>query len=213
MKTSLASSCLVLPLLALASCTAETPPPTVTEWLGAEIHGELHGEADGARVDVVAEASQVACKREYAVPDPADTSTFADGWLKEFEVSFLVVVDGIERRYEIEIYNFASTADAVGSSWTVVPVVTEDAPIDPGEVHVELQWEWEADSELISYEEIAKGGTVEIREMSGEVGADGLVIPANEGNLGAFIELELPDGEVAISFTAPCSTVEIEAIE
>ena len=212
MKTSLARLWFALPLLSLASCgEPAAPDPTVTDWLGAELHGELHGEAEGDRVDVVAEASEVACKREYAVPDPADTTTFGEGWLKELEVSFLVTVDGVERRYEIEIYNFTEAAE--GAVWTVVPVVTEDAPIGAEEVHVELQWEWEVDSMLVAYEEIATGGTVEIRELSGMVGEDGLVIPANEGNVGAFIELELPDGEVAISFTAPCSVVEVEPIE
>jgi hypothetical protein len=210
--TALVRFAFVFPLVALASCIEpQTTPTTLTTWLGPEVHGEIRGEADGGRVDVVAEASQVECKREYAVPDPADTSTFSEGRLKEFEVAFNVTIDGVERRYELEIYNFDSAE--VGTTWTVVPVVTEGAPINPGEAHAEFQWEWEVDSELIAYEQIATGGTVELREVSGMVGADGLVIPAGEGNFGAFVELELPDGEVAISFNAPCSIVEVEPIE
>lgn len=192
-------------------CTADEAATTLTAWLGPDLHGEMRGEADGGRVDVVAEASEVACKREYRVPNPDDPATFVDGWLGELEVAFNVTVDGIERRYELEFHGF--TGGEVGDAWTVVPVVMEGAPIGADEVHVEVQWEWEADSMLVAYEEIASAGRVELHELSGTVGDDGLVIPAGEGTFGAFAELELPDGQLSVSFTATCSEVEVEPIE
>lgn len=205
---------LLIPSVFLVACTSDqgSEPATVDEWLGSDLHGEMRGEIEAERVDVVAEASEVECKREYAVPDPNDTATFVDGWLEELEVSFLVTIDGTERRYELEFYNHDFNATALGSVLTVVPVVTEDAPIGEDEVHVELQWEWEQGNELITYEEVATGGTLELRELSGTPGADGLVVPADDGNFGAFVQLELPSGSVSVSFTAPCSVVEIESI-
>lgn len=205
---------LVLPLITLIACSAEPEPETVDEWLGAEPHGEMRGEVDGERVDVVAEASEVSCKREYEVPNPDDSTTWADGRLKELEVAFNVVVEGVERRYELEIYNNADLAStAIGSVLQAVPVVTEGAPIGTDEVHVEVQWEWEDGNEMIAFEEIATGGTLEFRELSGTVGPDGLVIPMGEGSFGAFLELDLPSGAVAVSFTAPCTVVEVEPAE
>lgn len=91
-------------------------------------------------------------------------------------------------------------------------VVIEDAPIGAGEVHVEVQWEWEIGSDFVVFEELATSGVLEIHELSGTVGADGLVIPANDGNVGGFIDVELPSGAVAISFTAPCTVVEVETM-
>ncbi len=211
--STLARISLVLPLIVLVACATEAEPVTVSEWLGAEPHGEMHGEADGERVDVVADAEGVTCKREYEVPDPNDSATWTQGRLKELEVSFLVVIDGVERRYELELYNHDFSSSPVGSALAVVPVVTEGAAIAADAVHVEVQWEWEDGNQMVAFEQIATGGTVELHELSGSVGSDGLVIPAGEGSFGAFIELELPDGALAASFTAPCTLVEVEMVE
>jgi hypothetical protein len=59
---------------------------------------------------------------------------------------------------------------------------------------------------------IAYFSTLELRERSGTPGADGLVIPADDGNFGGFLQLELPSGSVAASFTASCTEVEVESI-
>lgn len=202
---------MIVPLLALVACsTGEPEPQRVTEWRGPELHGEIRGEVQGERVDIVAEADEVACKREYEVADPGDPATWGDGHLKEIEISLLVIVDGVERRYELEFFNFTDLA--VGAELDVVPVVVEDAPIGAGEVHVEVQWEWEIGSDFVVFEELATSGVLEIHELSGTVGADGLVIPANDGNVGGFIDVELPSGSVAISFTAPCTVVEVETM-
>ncbi len=183
----------------------------MTEWLGPQLHGEIHGEVDGTEVDVIAGASRVGCKREYVVPDPDDTSTYEQGWLEEIEISFYVTIDGVVRRYELEIYDFVR-AD-VGELLNVVPFERGGDPIGGDEAHAEFQWEWEIDSSRFTYEGLAVQGTVEIRESSGMVGADGLVIPAGRGNFGALVRLEMPDGELGISFTAPCSIIEINRID
>jgi hypothetical protein len=194
----------------LLACARE--PATVTQWLGPELHGELRGEIEDERVDVVAGADEVVCKRMYAVPDPNDPTTFADGKLAQLLVSFMVTIDGVERWYELEFYDHDFNATALGTVLTVVPPATEDAALGEHEVNVDLGWEWEQGNDLITYGETATGGTLWLRELSGSPGADGLVIPAEEGRFGAFLELELPNGSVAVSFTAPCSEVEIESI-
>lgn len=182
-------------LLAVASCT-QPDLATVTEWLGPQLHGEIRGEANGQRVDVIADA--VVCQRQYFVPDLVDLETYPEGRLAGFIISFLVTIDGVERRYELELSDF--TTAAVGTSWTV----------GSDENLVELRWEWEVNSSLVAYAATATGGMVELHELSGKVGTDGLVIPAGDGNVGAFVQLDLPDGEIAISFTAPCSVVQID---
>jgi hypothetical protein len=192
------------------ACTPE--PATVSEWLGPGLHGQMRGEIEAERVDVVAEADGVACQRKYGVPDPNDPSTFADGGLQALLVSFMVKSDGLERWYELEFSNHDFNATALGTVLTVVPEPSAEAEIGEDEVNVELRWEWEQGNDLIRYGEPATGGTLELRELSGTPGADGLVVPADDGNFGGFLQLELPSGSVAVSFTAPCTAVEVESI-
>jgi hypothetical protein len=195
----------------LAACTPE-PEPTVSEWLGPDLHGQMRGEIDGEPVNVVAQADEVACQRKYLVPDPNDPTTFADGHLDALQVSFMVKTDGIERWYELEFYNHDFATTALGTVLTVVPEPAEETVIRADQVNAELRWEWEQGNDLITYGETATGGMLELRELSGTAGADGLVIPAEDGNFGAFLQLELPDGTVGVSFTAICSMVEVETI-
>lgn len=209
---AVAHMCLAWLSSTLASCTESTSTATVNEWLGSQRHGAIRGEADGVQVDAIAGASAVGCKREYVVPVPEDTKTYDEGWLEEYEISFYVTIDGVRQRYELQIYNF--TKPAIGRSLTIVPDEIGDDPIGEDEVHAQFQWEWEMEgSRRVTYEGVAVEGTVEFRELSGEVGSDGLVIPAGEGSLGALVQLVLPDGQVGISFTAPCSIVEIDPID
>lgn len=197
----------------LVACAPEPAYPTVSVWLGPGLHGELRGEIEGERVDVVAQADEVACTRRYVVPDPNDPTTYVDGRLASVLVSFLVESEGIERWYELEFYNHELDAIEIGTVLTVVPEPSEDAVIGEDEINVELGWEWEDGNDLIAYGETATAGSFELRELSGTPGADGLVIPANEGEFGGFLQLELPDGSVAVSFTATCSAVEVESPE
>lgn len=198
-------------VLVLAACNESAPEPTVTEWLGHHRHGEIRGALDGEDVDVMAGASQVGCKREYVVPEPDDESTYAEGRLDELEISFYATVDGIEHWYELELFDLGDVA--VGKTLTVVSSGSEHPAVERDEVHAEFAWEWESDDFLVTDEAVAVRGTVDIHELSGEAGPDGLVIPAGQGNVGALVRLELPDGEVGISFTAPCSIVEIDPID
>lgn len=196
----------------LIACAPEPRYPTVSVWLGAGLHGELRGEIEGERVDVVAQADEVACTRQYAVPDPNDPSTYDDGRLESLLISFMVVSEGIERWYELEFYNHEFDATEIGTVLTVVAPPSDDGVIGEDEVNVDLGWEWEDGNDLITYGETATAGSFELRELSGTPGPDGLVIPANDGELGGFLQLELPDGSVAVSFTATCSAVEVESI-
>jgi hypothetical protein len=197
------------PLLFVA-CTSDAA--TVTQWRGPELHGELRGEIEGERVDVVAQANELVCRRMYVVPNPNDPKTFADGWLDQLQVSFMVTIDGIERWYDLEFFGHDFTTTAMGTVLTVVPASTDDVAPSEHEVHVGLRWEWEQGNDLITYDELAVSGTLELRELSDTPSADGLVIPASEGKFGAFLELELPSGSVTASFTAPCTGLEVESI-
>ncbi|MFV8755231.1 hypothetical protein ACNOYE_32175 [Nannocystaceae bacterium ST9] len=211
-RASLHSLSLLL-FTCLACAESDHEHPTVSEWQGLEPHAELHGEVEGERVDVSVVGEGVACKREYEVGDPDDPSSWAgDGRFKEFEVAIDLVVDGVERRYELEFYGHDFPSSEVGRVLTIVGVdeADPDAPLAADEVHVEVQWEWEAGDEFVAFEAVAIAGSLELREMSGMVGADGLVIPADEGSFGGFATIELPEGELAVSFTAPCVEVEVE---
>lgn len=204
---------LCLVMLLVGGCT-QAPEP-LTEWLGPQLHGEIRGEIDDERVDVVASAGQLECKREYFVPDPNDPATWGEGRYDVIEVNFFVTIDGTPRHYELELLNHDFSEAAVGTALKVVPVIGEDehAEIGADEVHVEVKWDWKTDGDSIAYEQFAISGTVELRELSGVVGPDGLVIPAGDGNFGAFLDIQLPDGELTASMTAPCTEVDVESIE
>ena len=79
-----------------------------------------------------------------------------------------------------------------------------------GQIHVEVQWEWEAGGEFVKYEQQAASGTVLFGELTGTPDATG-VIPSGTGRLGAAFEVAMAAGEsLRGSFSANCVETEVE---
>jgi hypothetical protein len=175
------------------------------EWQGSTPHAALDGQGGGETVTVdvsgaaAADTANVACALEYHM-----------GPLIEVELTVHVVENGVEKEYQIELQGRDFATLAAGTTLDVVAPVEDDALAPDGQVHVEVQWEWEEGGELVAYEKNAVSGTVYFGELVGEADATG-VIPSGTGRLGAAVDVTMDDGEtLRASFSANCSETEVE---
>jgi hypothetical protein len=186
-------------LFFLLACGGDDDSTADVTWQGEEPHASFTGRADGhdIAVDVVA----ATCKLKYTVPNPDDAATWNQAVLDEFEIAVQVVDGGVEKAYEIEFV----AADFIGASGEMAV---------PRAVQAEVSFEWEQDNTAVNYEQSASEGTLLFAALLGTPGPDGKVIPAGMGTVGGAFALTLPDGgELAGSFTAPCTETEVAAAE
>ena len=189
--------------LVLAGCGGDDEAKL--EWRGSEPHVALDGAGGGQQVDLAVEGAEAADTAQVAC-----TLEYHGGVLSEVELTVHRVDGTIEKEYQVELQGVDFATLAPGTRLAVVTPVNEDEMAPAGQVHVEVQWEWETGGEFVKYEQQAASGTVVFGELSGTPDATG-VIPSGTGRLGAALELQLAGGDsLRGSFSANCAATDVE---
>jgi len=169
------------------------------EWLGATPHASLLAEVSGQNVGIEPSADDAAnlsvfyCERNYVVPDAANEATYGQGQLAKVEVKFNFFYQGVEAEFQIEIEQ-ENLQDLEGETLTVGADLVAAVKLQPL-----------GDGGEFEYEDAAVSGTVLLELLSGEPGADGLIVPNQTGAVGAYVNIQLESGGfLRGSFTANC---------
>ncbi|UJR82567.1 hypothetical protein [Sandaracinus amylolyticus] len=183
------------------------------EWQGEATHVDAVGTIDGLAVDFdldASDAAEVFCERNYVVPDVDDPATWSSGYLEKVEVKWLVVVDGTEREYQLELsaHDFGASAD--GQTLSIVGY-EEGAARAPTTIQVAADAEWEEDGSEREHVSLSGTGTFVRGVVTGTPGGDGVVVPDGQGTFGGYLHLESAGGEsLDVSFTVPCGDNDLD---
>ncbi len=206
---------LLVGAFASAGCGDEGGTSAPTAWEGQAPHLVAVGRVDGEDIAFTlrgdaANGDVVYCERNYIVPSVSDASTWSDGYLEKIELKWDVVVDGIERAYQIELgaHDFSASSD--GASLDVV-AYDEDAEQTSGAVNAAIEWEWEADGSEFELGAESETGAFVRGTLTGTPGADGVVIPDGTGTFGGYLHLTWANGDfLDVTFTAQCGDNDLD---
>jgi hypothetical protein len=190
---------------------------TVDKWLGSARHFRVVGTIMGEKIDIniVAPAAndttQLWCEREYQVPNDANgMPDYANGHNAEVRIKGLTMVNGQARLLDFGLKRHNWQAQATGAA---VPVIPRDDANSPCTLtsctnnNMWLSWTWRnpADNSVI-YKSAAQSGSATLGEFVGTPDANGLIIPANTGNVGGFATGQWSATEsISASFDANCT--------
>ena len=205
--------CLTSLLLLLTACDDSTERVGPREWLGAHNHFWAFGSLDGEDVDIemqtdMADPGHVWCEREYVAPDDGEgMPDYGRGQLDEFRIHGLTEVAGEMRGFELEFKREDFQSDPMGTAYAIVP---RSETVEPGDDEIWLEWEWKDEMEGDLFEAAAQEGSFMLEAYEGSAGADGLVIPEGEGQLGGFATARWGTiEEISVSFTVDCMASDI----
>ena len=170
------------------------------QWLGSEPHFEAHGIIGGSTFDISLRGAdaqnQMAlfCSREYVVPDVADPSTWSNAVFDEVEITIDATLfpnsdairTGLEQDIaviELELKRHDLQSDAPGTAVEIIP--RDDlVPPPPNQAWLELEVTNVAGDKFL--ESAAVTGTYTLELFTGQPDSSGVVIPSNQGVIGAF---------------------------
>ena len=203
--------------LAVVGCGGTTSD-TVDKWQGSARHFRVVGTIMGEKIDIdikspTADATaNLWCEREYQIPkDSAGNNDYANGHNSEVRVKAPVTINGQARLLDFGMKRHDWQADAAGTVVSVIPRDDANTPcgLTAGCTNTTmwLSWTWRnpADNSVM-YKSAAQSGNVTLGEFVGTPDANGLEVPANTGNVGAFAsgQWSATDSVVA-SFDANCT--------
>lgn len=186
---------------ALGQDATITPGNTLTEppaaWLGEAPHLVMMGTLGGRPLDVqyldMTAAEGVAAfegKREYL---PGEGGAWRYG---DFEVALQVVIDGIEKSFEIEIENADFTLHPLPATFALQDVNFPEGAL----AFLEVEVEWETAAATVNDELIGWTGTLTMSLDQGTPDAEGLV---PDGLIGGYLVAESGADSIVVSFTVP----------
>ncbi len=194
---------------------AEAP----SAWSGDEPHLAAVGSIEGEDVAFFLEGSEAVnvnrffCERNYVVPSLDDQSDWAnDGYLEKIEVKWLVVVEGSEREYQLELLQHDFGASEDGDTIAVVAFDEDSTERAPETIMAGFGWQYEEDGNEVEIEALSETGSFVRGTLTGEIDPDnGLVIPDGEGSLGGYLHLEWDNGDrLDLDFTANCGDNDLD---
>ena len=199
--------------LVIASCGGGDGTTTLG-WRGSEPHFVVQGFIGGREIDIDVDATtaEISCVREYAVPTIDGQPDESMAVYNETEVDVVFTYMGQSYDFQLEFKEHdLQDGTTVGSDITVVPRVDTEPPA-ANEVWVEF--EWESDDGLDTYEQSAQQGTVTLQLFSGAPAQGSNVIPEGEGSVGLTgSAIWSASEQLDFTLTAECDTNDIEIIE
>ena len=180
-------------------------------WEGEEPHLIVRGIIDGEMVDIElrgaeALAAGISCEREYLAdesPSMPGEPDLATAVFNEVKINATVTINGEQRFLELELKQHDLQGDAIGADITVVPRLAVGLPA-ADEMWLEFEWQTLPDETTV-LEVAALEGNVTLERFTGTPGADTVVIPSGDGEIGVTIDARWsPTDSLLISVTAPC---------
>lgn len=184
------------------------------DWYGTDPHLIVSGHLfdEDVSIDVtdpaMVEFGRFECRREYEVPTIGGVPDPTMARNVEVRIRGYVVVNGEERRFELELKRHDFQNTAIGTELSIVPRDDLNSP-DPSGNTLWVEWEWhDAETNDTTFEAAAQGGTVRLEAFTGT--PDGVIIPDGDGYVGATVDAFWSTTErLRISITAPCLDTEI----
>jgi hypothetical protein len=203
-------------------------PPT--QWLGTMRHlrvaGTIHGPGAMAPVTSVdinltgataADTTKVWCEREYQIPnDSSGMPIYSMGHDAEVRARSVLAFNGQMVEVDIGLKRHDWQRERAGNNVMVIPRVDSMSPCTLASctnTTAWLSWAWRdpANNFAVLYKAAATSGTITLGEYVGTPDANGLEIPPNTGDIGAFATGQWSASEsLAISFDANCTTNNVD---